>query len=219
MSDSKEKKTPPDMTDRMFLHKSTTKAAVAAKSFIDTYRPFLLSGTRKSKMEPILASLDNGQVLPTPALELIRNAVFQHMNDAIIQEGINKIMQSEEGEGHTTSKNYLATIYNLKDEVQTYVDSKGDTQDLVKGFDDGEHAKDWVDRRLFDGFQDWYGQVVHTKITIKGEPMQEVIQRSDSIARILKRKKKPAMHERGKSTKSLGFGVKAHQDRASFSKG
>lgn len=217
---TKEDKKPAAMTDKMFLHKSTTKAAVAAKSFIEAHRQFLLSGTLKKLTEPLIIKLDKGDALPTPTLEELKSAVLAHMLDVTVKQGIQQIKQHANGAEHTTTKNYLATIYNSKDEVQTYiVEGSGEVKDLVKGFDDGEHARDWCDRRLVDGLPDWYGEIVHTKLTINGEPWVATVERSDAIARIFRRKKTPTMHERGKSTKSLSFGVKAKQDRASFSKG
>lgn len=39
------------------------------------------------------------------------------------------------------------------------------------------------------------------------------IMRTDGIARLMKSKKGAVSRERGKSTKSLGFGVKASNDR------
>jgi hypothetical protein len=113
-----------------------------------------------------------------------------------------------------TQKPWLATIYNLKGEIQTRVTEKGEVEDLVKGFDKSQDADRWADRRLFDGASDWYGVVEHTTLKVR-----TFINRQDAIARILKRPKGPTVHTKGTSTKTLGFGVKAKQDRASFSRG
>jgi hypothetical protein len=218
MSNEEKAKSARAMTDKIFLYRSQGKAAVSAKSFLEAHRQFLLTGTLRPLTEPLLVKLDKGEALPTPTLNEVRNAVYTHMVNETITEGIKKITKSESGEHHT-NKNYIATIFDSQGNVCTRVKPDGFIEDLVKGFDDGEHAKGWVDRRLFDGCLDWYGTVVHQKITIKGEPMMELVQRADSIARLLRKKKTPAIHEKSKSTPSLGFGVRAKQDRASFSRG
>lgn len=215
MSDNKKTR---EMSDKMFLHKATTKAANSALAFLNAHRDFLLTGSLRQVTEPILSKMDSGDEMPTPTKDAIVNAVYQHMIGNMIDSGTKKIEKESSGE-HTTTKNYMATVLNSKGEVCKALNRAGELVDLVKGFDDGERAKGWLDRRLFDGELDWYGQIVHQSITIKGEPMQELVLRPDSIARILKKKKQPTMHERGKSTPSLGFGVKAKQDRASFSRG
>lgn len=214
-------KRPQKMTDKLFLHRSTQKPANSAKAFIEAHREFLMSGTLRPLTEPLLVKLDAGESLPTPTLDQIRSAVLQHMLDAEVNQGIQKIQQQQNGGSgeHSTSKGYLATIYDSNGNVCTLPNSEGEEKDLVKGFDDGEHAKDWVDRRLVEGKPDWHGEIVSTRILIGGEPWYAIVERSDSIARILRKKKLPVMYQRGKSTKSLSFGVKAKQDRASFSKG
>jgi len=67
-----------------------------------------------------------------------------------------------------------------------------------------------ADRRLNDRGDSVYAIVVNTQ----GKPIETIIQRDDAIARVMKQPKGPASRTRGTSTKTLGFGVKAHNDRS-----
>ena len=222
MSDAEDTKKPREMSDKLWLLRSTQRGAASALGFINRYREFLLTGKRKDLTEPILISIDQGKSMPTPSLELLRAAIYQHLQDSIIQDGINKVMQKEEkeeGQSNDPSKPYLATVYDGQGNIATYFDTKGEEKELVQAFDDGEHARDWLDRKLVDGFPTWSGQVDHKSLTVGGKPWQFIVERSDSLARVFRKKKKPITTQPKTSTNKLGFGIKAKQDRSSFSKG
>lgn len=206
-----EAKKPRVMTPKGFLAKTTTRAANSAISFIAQYRAWLTTGELASVTSPIIAKMDAGKVLPTPALKEIQAAVLGH----IIAIDVSKAEKSiEEADKPKVYKDWVATIYNSAGEVQTRVTEKGETEDLIQSFDEPARADGWVDRRLFDGASDWYGVVLHTKSKVR-----TIIDRGSSIARVLKQKKGPSVHARGLSTKTLGFGVKSKQTRVSFSRG
>jgi hypothetical protein len=76
--------------------------------------------------------------------------------------------------------------------------------------DDYSAANRLADRRLFDRGDSVYAVIVNTQ----GKPIESIIQRDDAIARVLKQPKGPAARTRGTSTKTLGFGVKAKNDRS-----
>jgi hypothetical protein len=208
MADTKERK----MTPKGFLHKTTTKAANSAIAFLAQYREYLTTGELALKTSPIIAQVDAGELLPTPALKEIQYAVMTH----IIESDTAKAEKSMDETARVgTRKPWRTTIYNAAGEVQTRVTEKGEVEDLIKGFDLGQRANEWADRRLFDGASDWYAMVEHTVLA----NVQTRIERSDSIARILKQPKGPTIQQKGKSTKTLGFGVKAKETRVTFSRG
>lgn len=212
MAETKERK----MSPKGFLHKCTTKAANSAQAFLAAHRAFLETGELAQKTSPILAKLDAGEMYPTPALKEIQYAVMTH----IIESDRNKLeekiaAQASPGAPTGSRKPWLAQILNAEGVVQTRINPKGEVEDLVKGFDMSADADRWVDRRLFEGAPDWHGQVEHQVIP----NVCSRIERADSIARILKQPKGPTVHVRGKSTKTLGFGVKCKESRSTFSRG
>lgn len=207
MSDQKKTR---KMTAKGFLHKTTTKAANSAAAFIAQYREYLTTGELAPKTSHIINQVDLGQLLPTPALKEIQNAVMAH----IIESDTKKQEQAElAAQEPKTSKSWIATVYNAEGVVQSRIKDNGEEEDLIKGFDLSSDADRWCDRRLFDGASDWHAEVVNASLNLITR-----IERNDSIARILKKKKGPTMYVKGKSTKSLGFGVKAKQTRVTFSR-
>ena len=212
MADKKERK----MSPKGFLHKCSTKAANSALAFLSQYRSFLETGDLAEKTSPILAKMDAGELYPTPALKEIQYAVMTHIIESDRQKLEAKIeAQAQAGTSTGTRKPWLAQILNEAGVIQTRVKDDGEVEELVKGFDMSSDADRWVDRRLFEGAPDWHGTVEHTVIP----NVCSRIERQDSIARILKQPKGPTVHVRGKSTKTLGFGVKCKESRSSFSRG
>lgn len=198
-----------NMTPKGFLHKTTTKAANSAAAFLAQYREYLTTGELASVTSPILRKLDDKELLPTPALKMVAVAVMGHIiatDKAKAEEAI------ERATAPAATKTWVAVIKDSGGNVCTKLNSDGEEEDLLKSFEHPQEADRWVDRRLFDGASDWYGEV-------EGLGTLVTVSRADAIARILKQPKGPAIHQRGTSTKTLGFGVKAKQDRASFSRG
>ena len=208
MAETKERK----MTPKGFLHKTTTKAANSAIAFLAQYRAFLTTGELADRTSPIIAKVDAGELLPTPALKEIQYAVMTHIIEADTAKAEKAPEVSSKGQ---TRKSWRATVYDAEGVVQTRTTEKGEVEDLIKGFDLSQDADRWADRRLFEGTHGWYAVVEHTIIP----NISTRIERGDSMARILKQPKGPTVQVRGKSTKTLGFGVKAKESRASFSRG
>lgn len=205
-NETKERK----MSPKGFLAKTQTKAANSAIAFLAQYREYLVTGEVKDKTSPIIAKVDAGELLPTPALKEIQYAVMTH----IIEADSAKADKVVEGGGKTgTRKPWRTTIYDAAGVVQTKLNSKGEEEDLIQGFELSQRANEWGDRRLFEGTHGWYAIVEHTVIP----NISSRIERGDAMARILKQPKGPAIHQKGKSTKTLGFGVKAKQTRVTFS--
>lgn len=206
MAETKERK----MSPKGFLHKCTTKAANSAIAFLAAHRAWLETGEVAAKTSPLLAKLDAGELLPTPCLKEVQYAVMAH----IIESDRNKLeakieAAAQEGTHTGTRKPWVARILDEKGVIQTRTKEDGEVEDLVKGFDLSSDADRWVDRRLFEGASDWHGEVEHSIIP----NICTRIERQDSIARILKQPKGPTVQVRGKSTKTLGFGVKAKPTR------
>lgn len=199
------------MTPKGFLHKATTKAANNATAFLAAHRAWLETGELAPLTSPILRKLDEKDVMPTPALEEIKNVVLCHF---LAQETKKAEDQMAKANEPKVQKAYLATIFDSKGNVATYLNEEKEEKELRQSFDMAQDAERWCDRRLFDGAPDWHGTVVSTK----GLPPIHVL-REDAIARILKKPKGPAVHTKGVSTKKLGFGVKAKGDHFHFSKG
>lgn len=207
MSDSKK---PRVMTPKGFLAKTQTKAANSAMAFISQYREYLTTGEVAERTSPIIAKMDAGELMPTPALREIQNAVMTH----IIKADEKKLEESTTATsgGTGTRKAWRATVYDASGNVMTRIKENGDEEELVKGFDLSSDADRWCDRRLFEGTHGWYAEVEHTAMNVKTR-----IERGDAMARILKKPKGPTVQVKGKSTKTLGFGVKAKQTRVTFS--
>jgi len=207
MADTKERK----MTPKGFLHKTTTKAANSAIAFLTQYREYLTTGEVKEACAPIIAKVDSGELLPTPALKEIQYAVMTHI---IVSDSTKADKSAVEPKVKgQTRKAWRSTIYDAAGVVQTRTNGKGEEEDLIQGFDLSQRANEWADRRLFEGTHGWYAIVEHTVIP----NISSRIERGDSMARILKQPKGPAIQQKGKSTKTLGFGVKAKQTRVTFS--
>lgn len=200
------------MTPKGFLAKANSPAAAAsAIGFLKQYREYLTTGELKDATSPIIAKFDAGELPASPALKEIQYAVMTH----IIKSDADKLDQKESGSGGGgggTRKPWRCTIFDAAGNVQTRITTKGEEEELIKGFDLSSDADRWADRRLFEGTHGWYAIVEHTVMNVKTR-----IERGDSMARILKKPKGPTVQVKGKSTKTLGFGVKAKQTRVTFS--
>ena len=201
------------MTAKGWLHKSTQpNAANSAEGFLAQYRDFLQSGSLAPVTTPILLKMDSGEVTPDVAFKAVQNVVMTH----IIASDMLKAEQAmEDAANPGTQKNWLVSIRDLEDNIVVVKNAKGEDEELVKAFDKSSDADRWSDRRLFDGAPDWYGVVEFTK----NPKIRTVIYRQDSMARIMRKGRGPVVQQKGQSTKTLGFGVKAKETRVTFSKG
>lgn len=208
------------MTMKGFLHKSGTKAAASASSFLAQHREFLQTGELALFTAPILLKVDSRELMPTPALEEIKAVVLAHHLAEEIRRGEEKMARANEPSERKT-KNYVATVWNSKGEVVQAADSNGKIKDLKDSFETSTQAERWADNRLFDGAPDWFCVVETTHVFKQdGTPFTATILRGDAIARILKRPKAPVMkaQKSGKGGK-LSWGVKVSESKASFSHG
>lgn len=188
------------MSVKGFLHKCNTKAANSALGFLKAYREYLTTGELANVVAPILDKIDNGELMPTPGLAEIKLAAATHLMTVAIakaQADITKVPEAK------VEKSVEAVILNAKNE-----------EVAAEGFELSQRAIGWVDRRLFEN-PGCHGVIRYTKLTLK----PEIIKREDSMLRLFPRAKSPVMKRSAKSSGRLGFGVKAKQSHASFSRG
>lgn len=207
------------MSAKGFLHKATTKAAASAGAFLATHRAWLVTGDLASLTRPILSKLDSKEIMPTPALEAIRAVVLGHMIAGEIRKGEEAMNRREEQE-NASPKNWTATIYNPKGEIQTRINAKGEVEDLQQSFDKAQEADGWTDRKLVEGASDWFGVISHaTMVNRQGDPISTTVMRIDAMARVFKQAKGAVCKSQVKSAGKLSFGVKVKENRSRFSGG
>ncbi len=226
-------KKPRNMSIQGFITKSLSKSASSATSFLQTHREWLQTGAIAAITTPILNQMDSGDLMPTPALTAIRTAVYQHMLALDIQENEDKMVRRAVDAALKAQKDadkdwkpkvpkepkaYVATIYTADGEIASRINAQGEEELLQKEFNTPQDSDRWVDRRLVTGESDWYGEVSHTKMTIKGEPMTMRIDRKDSIGRTFRPKTSAAMRVQ-KGSGKLSFGVRVRNHVSKFSHG
>ena len=224
---AKDKAVEKPMSLRMFLHKSNAKAANSAIGFLAQHREWLEKGDAAPVAMPILRLLDQGAVLPTPGLEMIKQAVLDHMLYLETHETVEKLEAEQAGEEEApsgpkafgTTKPWVARIFDVEGNQLYKLNPKGEEVELAMGFDQDYAATWWCYRRMAEGASDWYGTVASTTMVSKkdGKPLTLKIERSEGMASLFKVKKGPVMHQTSTSHQSLGFGVKCHQTRVTFS--
>lgn len=197
------------MSPKGFLHKTTTKAAGSAMAFLATYRDYLLTGEVAVATSPIIARLDAGTVMPTPALEEVKAAVFAHMRK---QDSLKAEASIEKEQAPKKTKPHVGTIYDETGAIATRVNNEGEVEDLIKSFDLPQECQRWIDRRLVEAAPRSYATMDHVKTA-----QQETITRDEAHERIFKVKSGPVFKPQSKSTPRLGFGVKAHPSKSTFS--
>lgn len=205
------------ITIKGFISKASGR--VSAVAFLAAHREFLTTGELASVTSPILVKLDKGEIMATPALqELCRVMLDYHLNAEITKGSSAATKPAKE----PTSKAYLVTVYDGKDQVCTRFKEVRDPdtgaieeveEDLIHGADSLQAAEGWADRRLFDGAPDWYAVVASTKGS-----MRFVVRRDESIARILKRPHF-AVHKVNKGDGRLGNKMRVKGDKVTFSGG
>jgi hypothetical protein len=199
------------LTVKRFLKLASGK--VSAQGFLAQHKAFLLSGELAPMTTPILSKVDLGELMPTPALEAISQAVLSHYLACQVRIAEDKIAASQERE-ESSVKNWMVTIFDSRGVIQTRVNDKGETVDLCESFDLCQRASEWGDRRLFEGGSDWTAVVEHVTLAVR-----TVTERGDAIARIMKQPKACASKKVGSRDNKLSWSAKCVQSRASFSRG
>jgi len=210
MSDAKKR----PITIKQWLHYSSTRSAASAIGFLTKYREFLRSSEVSHIAAPILAQVDAGTLLPTPALVILKDALNTYQNNKALAEVEAKLAKASETKEEKPSKTWQATVYDSKGNVIQATNKEGKLVDLDMSFKLNQEATGWVDRRLFNCEPNSYAVITHTPTNAI-----ETIQRGDAIARIMRSKKAPAARAGSKSAGSLSWGSKASQTRVTFSAG
>jgi hypothetical protein len=216
------------MSAKGFLTKSNShKALTSALGFLAVHKEYLLTGEISYATVPIVARFDSGEIIGSVALDEIKRAVLDHIQKVAVlaaEESLEKAQEkvqktNKEPKAPKSKKSFEAMILDAATgEIAQRVKDNGEIESLVKGFDMPQDCERWVDRRLFDGCPSWYGVVTHKK-AIFAEHAVDIIERGDSIARILKKPGKPVMKQHTKTSSSLGFGVKVRESATRFSHG
>jgi hypothetical protein len=208
-----------NMTVKGFLFKAGGKAANSAAAFLAQHRAFLETGDLCEVTSPILRLIDEQQLMPTPGLDLLKEAVLTHHLRAEVDKEERRLSEQNNPSGHT-SKPWISRVFDSKGNLVVALNSKGEEVELEKTFQLASDADRWSDLRLVENASDCFAVVEHTKIMrADGTPISTVIMRQDALSRILKAKKHPFSKKTGGRDSRLSFGVKAVQSRATFSHG
>jgi len=194
------------MTAKGFYNKLNSKAAASALGFIAAHREYLMSGELSELTKPVLDRVDSGELFPTPAISELKQIVAGHIL-AMEKAKADKAIERSSRVSTRTAKAFEAVI--LDNAGRIVLDDEGN--DLRKAFEKPQDAERWVDRRLFDN-PNTVGEVLHN-----GSPW-ETIERGDSIARILKRSKRPFM-KKSPTPGKLSGQIKIRGKSQSFSMG
>ena len=200
------------LTPKLLLHYSTTSASNSAIGFINKYREYLETGELSPRVSPLLNRLDSKELLPTPCLDLIREAVVAHL----IAKDVASFEASQNAPAsHSAPKQWIAKVVDESGVIQTRIKENGEEVEMLQPFDKASDAMRWIDRRLaLDSHFSFHGEIVHS-------PTQriEMIEYRVALGRFYKQAKKPVMHQPGKGSQKLSFGGKVSQTRVSFSHG
>src|ERR1700721_2084558 len=193
---------------KSWLFKSGTKAAASASAFLQAHRAFLESGELAPITGEILAKVDAKELLPTPGLELIRNAVLAHSIQVESRKAEQRMMQaaSDDKEGKST-KPWQVIIYTAKGDVATKINDKGEEVELSMSFDLQQRASDWCDRRLTpDCAHDCFGVITHNPTSL-----EVVVLYVDAMGRQNPKVKGAATKKVGSRDSKLSWGSKCSQ--------
>jgi hypothetical protein len=207
------------MTIKRFIHAAST-SKVSPITLIAANQEFLSSDELSDITGPILARIQNGDVLPTPGMNELCQALFAYSLVQKVKQAEKDLeKESNPGKGRATTKAYSATVYNEKHEVCQRINEKGNAVNITANFDLSSEADSWADRRLIEGASDWYAVIVSNTMTGKdGLPLSLTITRDDAFARIYKQGRSAVCKGPAKSS-SLKWVGKAKQDHAKFSRG
>jgi hypothetical protein len=98
-------------------------------------------------------------------------------------------------------------------------DSEGSTSE-ESDHELSQRAEEWADRKLFDASPNSYAEIISAHMVGRnGQVLITRVERSDAIARILKKKGGPATKNMAKKTAPLKNGMKVSNYHAKFLRG
>ena len=202
------------MTPNGFVSKLTS--AKSALGFLAAHREYMTTGEIAPIVSPILAKVDSGALMPTPALQEIKDAVWASIQAAAVAKAEGSLIKSESEGG--IEKPYLASIRDELGRLQYRTKDDGEEVPLEKGFDMPQDADRWIDRMLVASSPDCHGERFWANAP--GEDQRLVMtHRDDAMYRTYRPGRSADCKGGAKSAGKLSWGVKCEQTRSYFSKG
>lgn len=216
------------MTPKRFI-RSKLSNKMTAEDFLSSNREFL---NGHSFLSPILSAYDNKGLLPTPTLQACQSALFEHIVASDLKTAQQRIDSDKNGvtnqkvirRGRPGFKKKKVARYTVTIIVKDYDKNDNVIGEKIGSHNDGDaifDQKDYgaaerkADRLLFRMENSLYARIENNE----GQKVITNVLRRDAMARILRAKKGAIQKTASKSTKSLGFGVRAKNDSCSFSRG
>lgn len=208
-------KTQRAMTVKGFLNKlSGARSAIA---FIEAHRQYLTIGELAPITSPIVAKVDRREVMATPALNEIQQAVFAHMMAEDLSKAEASLLKSNEPTKEP--KPYEARLCDENGNTMYRQDPKGEWVEITSSHDLGQRAEGWADRTLVEhGEPRSYVEIVWTKCPDKLPGLKvRRIERDGAMSRELAPKGGTTGGRTGGGDGA--WRMKAVQTKAHFSKG
>lgn len=181
------------ISPKMFLsYVSRTKQS--ADGFLTAYEKFLTTGELADKTSPILSQVRRKDISAEIGLKTINNICTMHVLKQDELSAEKAILGGGLAAEPRSSKPISATIFTVEGEIATHMVG-GEEKPLVAHFDHPQQAERWVWNKLDNGEHDWYGETIHSKVTLGGFPMKSVISREDALRGLKKTIKVPYMHQ------------------------
>lgn len=170
---------------------------VSAAAYLAAHREFLTQGAHAPIVAPILAGVDKGEQLPTPAL---REIAFALMEWELAKAAEPKPAKAGGGGGGRVKQDKPFTACLFDDRGRIEVD---------KGFDTESEAQAWIDRRLDrDAGPSWHGEINGVRV-----------ERDDALFRLYGRRKPGPVVKGGRKSAPLSNSMKVSSYHAHFSRG
>lgn len=218
------------MSEKPLTHKQLIKKAsskISATAFLDSYAAHVRE-TYPEAIE-VLDMVSSGTLLPTPALDAIKQIVQAHVvlglqkkNQSVIekfesnQDKPKRVASGTVGSGRYTIQ-FFVKVTNERTEVSSielYTDKDGHNTFKAMMYQDAERL---VDRRQNEMMNAVYAVISSDE---NGKALPIVIPRADSVARANKRGKGPSVRNAGTGmSKPLTSYMSVHNDTCSFSRG
>ncbi len=196
------------MTPKRFLQKNLS-GKVNSKSFLDKHLEFLQSFSfLKETIDDYLC----GSLLPTPALEKCRKAIF----DYVRAEELKKAQKSlEKSPKQKEKRAYTLSLHIKKYSGDKIVGSEIDEEHIYQA-DTFSEAQRKADNILFKQENSVQVSIINNI----GKAITSVITRDEALGRVLRPKRSQVIKIMGKRSSKLGFGCKSSfKNKISFSRG
>ena len=115
-----------------------------------------------------------------------------------------------------SSKKWQAIVYDSNRIIQIRIAGKGKIEELIKEFDFGHKAVEWVNLRLVKDC----GTDCYAEVSLVGTPIQQHVSRDEAMLAVYGKKGPgPVYYSKGKSNGPMGYQMKVHESRIEFSRG